>query len=126
MNYLNPSPAHVEHIEAMQAAKFVHWAQNDAAHRTVQLAFRVEVFKKNMFNRASTIAQMGRTTSLVCLWRTSPPGPRTKRGNFRGAWRERPSEALLKLGEREYQTTLVTLRKKVDRLLADGSLGKRS
>jgi hypothetical protein len=125
MNYLNPSPAHVEYIEVMRAAKFVHWAQNDAAHRAVQLAFGAEVFKKNMFNPAIHYSLNGKDdiTGLLVVDIATSAAP--KAWKFSRRSERATNEALLKLGEPEYQTTLVMLRKKVDRLFADGTLGKR-
>lgn len=37
LDYLNPSLKEIEDTEVIQAAKFVHWAQNDPAHRQRRL-----------------------------------------------------------------------------------------
>jgi hypothetical protein len=40
MKYLNPSLDQIENQELVCAARLVHWATNDAAHRRIQVANR--------------------------------------------------------------------------------------
>lgn len=53
MDYLNPSRNEVEDTEVVQAAKFVHWAQNDPLHRQKQIEIGISHFKQNMVNYAT-------------------------------------------------------------------------
>ena len=45
---LSPSINEIEDTEVVQAAKFVHWAQNDDLHRAVQLGARVALSIQKM------------------------------------------------------------------------------
>jgi hypothetical protein len=48
MNYLNPTLNDIENQELICAARFVHWASNDASHRETQVATAIEMYKENM------------------------------------------------------------------------------
>lgn len=48
MNYLNPDKTSLDNQELISSARFVHWSQNDAAHRQVQVECAMELFQKNM------------------------------------------------------------------------------
>ena len=48
IDYLNPSLKEIEDTEVIQAAKFVHWAQNDVAHRHAQIDVGIAHFKEKM------------------------------------------------------------------------------
>lgn len=46
--YLNPSLKEVEHQELISAARFIHWATNDEAHRNIQVEMSIDLYKENM------------------------------------------------------------------------------
>ncbi|MBX7170359.1 MAG: hypothetical protein K1X72_05330 [Pyrinomonadaceae bacterium] len=48
MNYLNPTLTDIDNQELICAARFVHWARNDANHRRIQVETAIEHFKQNM------------------------------------------------------------------------------
>ncbi len=48
MNYLNPDRQNVDNQEKICCARMVHWSQNDAAHKDIQVKVGVDVFKANM------------------------------------------------------------------------------
>ena len=48
LDYLNPNGAEVEDTEVIQAARFVHWAQNDPLHRQIQVDVAVDLFRRNL------------------------------------------------------------------------------
>lgn len=47
-DYLNPVRSSVDDVEAVNAAKFVHWSLHDKSHRDVQVAFAVAQLQKKM------------------------------------------------------------------------------
>ncbi|MDP8257507.1 MAG: peptidoglycan-binding protein [Candidatus Alcyoniella australis] len=48
MQYFNPSGQDVEQVEIIQAAKLVHWCENDADHRGVQVRVAIDKLIKSM------------------------------------------------------------------------------
>jgi hypothetical protein len=126
MDYLNPSAAEVEDTEVIQAAKFVHWAQNDPEHRRVQIECGVAIFQQAMVSYArryrldgvddavclvvADIRHQGRAGSAAIVVALASP---------------EPLEALLQIGEREYRPRLLTLRSEIKKSVARGILGTR-
>jgi len=66
LDYLNPSVKEIEDTEVIQAAKFVHWAQNDAAHRQAQIEVGVALFKEKMAQYAKQYSLNG-ADEVICL-----------------------------------------------------------
>ncbi len=52
MKYLNNDIKNIDSQEIITAARFVHWAQNSAAHRQLQVATAVKLFKGNMHDHS--------------------------------------------------------------------------
>lgn len=48
MKYLNADSATVDHQEVITSARFVHWSQNSAEHRALQVKLGIQLFKDNM------------------------------------------------------------------------------
>src|SRR5262249_132946 len=48
LDYLNPSLREIEDTEVIQAAKFIHWVQNDPSHRRTQVDVGIAHFRAKM------------------------------------------------------------------------------
>jgi hypothetical protein len=125
MDYLNPSSKEVEDTEVIQAAKFVHWADTDPAHRRVQVDLGIRLFKGNM---AAYARQYGldRQPDTVCLVVADIRHQgRASSSTIRTALADSdPLAALLELGEPAYHTRLVTLRREINKLIEEKALGQ--
>jgi hypothetical protein len=66
MDYLNPSLGAVEEIEAINAAKFVHWSLTDEGHRATQVQMGIEHIKSAMTKYAAKYA-LDQVIDKVCL-----------------------------------------------------------
>ena len=125
MNYLNPTLNDIERQELVCAARFVHWATNDAAHRTLQVETAVEHFKKNM-QAYSRRFRLNGAPAKVCLMVADirHQGRATNdrialalntQGNF-----ERAYQNLTLIGNTHYADRIRTLRTQISRLEANG------
>lgn len=52
MKYLNSDINNIDDQELIVAARFVHWAQNSAAHRKLQVSTAVQLIKANMHDHS--------------------------------------------------------------------------
>ncbi|MCB1051083.1 MAG: hypothetical protein H6510_11860 [Acidobacteria bacterium] len=125
MDYLNPTAREVEDTEIIQAAKFVHWAQQDPAHRRLQIEVGIDHFKQKLARYAQQydldgnedriclvicdIRHQGRAKSSAILAALSQPDP---------------LDALLQLGQNTYPERIRTLRREINRLSQEGRLGQ--
>ena len=126
LDYLNPSLNEVEDTEVIQAAKFIHWAQNDAQHRQVQIEVGINLFKQKMLSYANRYGLDGVDDTICLVIADIRHQGRAKSPIIELALQSPdPLEALLKIGEPTYHTRLVTLRREIKALIADGTLGKR-
>ena len=66
IDYLNPSLNEIEDTEIIQAAKFIHWAQNDPANRQAQIDVGIGLFKAKMRQYAAQYSLDG-VGDTVCL-----------------------------------------------------------
>lgn len=125
MDYLNPSMEEVEDTEVIQAAKFVHWAQQDPAHRRVQVNIGISHFKKNMVAYAQQYGLDGMDDVICLAVADIRHQGRAKSPAIATALRStNPLEALLSLGEPKYHQRVGVLRQEIKALLADGSFGQ--
>jgi hypothetical protein len=124
MDYLNPTVSEVEDTEVIQAAKFVHWAQNDPAHREAQITVGIALFKEKMIGHATRYGLNG-TEDTICLviadilhhGRAKSPAIVLALNSAK------PLESLLALGEPKYHGRLVVLRQEIKKLVNEGVLG---
>lgn len=126
LDYLNPTLTAVEDTEIIQAAKFVHWAQNDPAHRQTQIEVGIEHFKNKMAQYASPrVYDLDGADDVICLVIADIRHQgRAKSPEIISALRHSdPLESLLDIGERKYHERLVVLRREINSLTADGTLG---
>lgn len=126
LDYLNPSPKEVEDTEVIQAAKFVHWAQNDLANQQIQVEMGVSHFKEKMIAYAKQYRLDGADDSVCLLVADIRHQGRAKSPVIVAALQSaRPLDELLKIGEPKYHERLVTLRREIKALVNEGTLGKR-
>jgi hypothetical protein len=126
MDYLNPSAAEVEDTEVIQAAKFVHWAQNDPEHRRVQIECGVANFQQAMLSYAKRYKLDG-VDDAVCLMVADirHQGRADSAAIVVALASAKPLDALLQIGEPEYHPRLLTLRSEIRKSTAAGLLGTR-
>jgi len=125
MDYFNPSPEEVEDTEVIQAAKMVHWVQNDPKHREVQVKVGIAEFKKKMAVYARWYPVLDGNTPPICLMVADIHHQgRAKVAVVQAALQsDDPLSALLKIGEPTYHDRLVTLRREIKALTDDGTFG---
>ncbi|MDB5239758.1 MAG: hypothetical protein JWP57_383 [Spirosoma sp.] len=126
MDYLNPSLNEVEDTEVIQAAKLVHWVQNDPQHRLTQIDIGIKHFKAKMLEYATLYGLDGKSDILclaICDIRHQGRG---KSAIIKAALQSpTPLKALLEIGEPKYHERLVVIRREINRLVVEGTLGKR-
>lgn len=124
IDYLNPSVKEVEDTEVIQAAKLVHWVQNDAEHRMVQIAVGVENFRRKMPGYAQQYG-LNNAEDVICLLVADIRHQgRAKSPEILAALHSpNPFESLLRIGEPRYHERLTVLRREIKVLVADGTLG---
>jgi hypothetical protein len=127
-NYLNPTMTQVEDTEVIQAARLVHWVQNDPDHRRVQVNVGIAHFKKAMKQYSQWYGLDGREDFICAViadihhqGRASRPSP----GIAKALKSAQPLDELLKIGEAKYKSRLVTLRREIESLLKDQTFGTR-
>lgn len=124
IDYLNPSIKEIEDTEVIQAAKFVHWAQNDPAHRQTQIEVGVAHFKEKMARYAEQYGLEGADEAVCLLVADIRHQGRAKSPVILTALRSsNPLSALLSIGEPQYHERLVVLRREIKALTADGTFG---
>jgi len=127
MSYLNPTSQSVEDTEVIQAARLIHWAQNDPAHRAVQIEVGVQHFKENMVRYAELYGLDGADDTICLVVSDIRHQGRAKSSAIIQALQSKnPLEALLQLGEPKYHDRLMVLRREIKRLRDEGRLGKHS
>jgi len=127
MNYLNPDPDRVGPQEAEIAAKFVHWAANDAANRATQVAFAIEQQRQKFAEYAQRYDLDGAEDS-VCIVVADIRHQGRARSNVieQALAASDPLNALLEIGESTYPERISTLRAEIGRMTGEGILGRHS
>jgi hypothetical protein len=124
MNYLNPSLRQIEDTEVIQAAKFIHWAQNDPAHRQTQIDIGIAHFKEKMAGYAQQFGLDGVEDTICLLVTDIRHQGRAKNPAIKSALRSsKPLESLLALGEPKFHERVVVLRREIKKLVAEGTFG---
>jgi hypothetical protein len=125
-DYLNPSLKEVEDTEVIQAAKFVHWAQNDPLHRETQIEVGISHLKKKMAEYASQYRLDGVDDTICLVVADIRHQGRAKSAAILAALQNpNPLNALLDIGEPKYRERLKALRREIKALTNDGTLGSR-
>jgi hypothetical protein len=126
MDYLNPSKEVIDEIEAINAAKFIHWSQNDPKHRVCQVAFTIASMKNKMRHYAKQYPLHG-LVDTVCL--TVADIRHQGRAKSRLIMEALDSNDalgnLLRIGEDAFPERLKTLGHALDDGLAQGVFGMK-
>jgi hypothetical protein len=126
LDYLNPTLNQIEDTEVIQAAKFIHWVQNDPDHRRTQIDIGIALFKANMVEYADRYGLDGRPDTICLLVSDIRHQGRAKSPAIVAALQNPdPVRALLGLGEPQYHERLVVIRREIEKLVAQGALGGR-
>lgn len=124
-DYLNPSTKEIEDTEVIQAAKFVHWAQNDAQNRQTQIEVGIAHFRRNMVQYASRYGLDGASAPLCLVIADIRHQGRAKSPAIIAALASpKPLDALLSLGAALYPERVKVLRREINALSADGTFGQ--
>lgn len=123
-DYLNPSVREIEDTEVIQAAKFVHWAQNDALNRQMQIEVGISHFRRNMAQYAARYALDGAPAAICLVVADIRHQGRAKSAAIVSALAShKPLDALLDLGAALYPERLKVLRREIKALTTDGTFG---
>jgi hypothetical protein len=127
MDYFNPTLQQVEDVEIIQSAKLIHWVQNDPAHRQLQVSTGVAHFKRAMHQYANRY-QLDGVSDRICLVVADirHQGRAGSSAIQAALAASDPLAALLRIGEAKYTERIKTLRQELNRLTADGTLGRRA
>ena len=124
MDFLNPSRSQVEDSEVIQAAKFVHWAQNDPLHRETQIDTGIAHFKEKMVGYATRFDLDGVLDSICLVIADIRHQGRAKNPVIAHALNSsKPLESLLAIGEQRFPERISTLRREIRKLTEEGTLG---
>jgi hypothetical protein len=124
LDYLNPSLKEVEDTEIIQAAKFVHWVQNDPDHRQAQIEVGIAHFKEKMVGYAKQYGLHGADETICLVVADIRHQGRAKSPEIVAALQsENPLNALLSIGEPKYHERLMVLRREIKALTNDGTFG---
>ncbi|MBQ0931206.1 hypothetical protein KAK07_13510 [Ideonella sp. 4Y16] len=122
MAWLNPSTAQVEDTEVIQAARFIHWVQNDPAHRALQVRSGVEHMQAAMRRYDAAYGLDGRPIEQCLLVADIRHQGRGSSSEIRLALQaNQPVEALLNVGANQYPERIKTLRKALKMLAGEPS-----
>jgi hypothetical protein len=114
----------IEDTEVIQAAKFIHWVQNDPAHRQTQIEIGVAHFKDKMAKYADQYSLNGADDASCLVVADIHHQGRAKSPAIMSALQtSQPLAALLAVGEPQYHDRLVVLRREIKNLTAEGRLG---
>jgi hypothetical protein len=123
-DYLNPTSKEVEDTEVIQSARFVHWAQNDAAHRDAQVSVGVERFQSNLAAYAKQYSLDGASAVVCLLVCDIRHQGRAKSPVIVAALQSaNPVNSLLAIGDPQYHERIVALRREIKVLTDDGTFG---
>lgn len=124
MDYLNPSRSQVEDTEVVQAAKFVHWAQNDPLHREAQIDTGIAHFKEKMVGYANRYDLDGALDSIcLVIADIRHQGRATSPVIIAALNSSKPLDSLLAIGEQRFPERISTLKREIKKLTDEGTLG---
>jgi len=124
LDYLNPSLREIEDTEVIQSAKFIHWAQNDAEHRRLQIEVGIGEIREKMRQYARRY-QLDGADEVVCLLVMDIRHQgRAKSEVITAALQSgNPVAKLLEIGASRYPQRIAVLRKEIKALTDDGTFG---
>jgi len=130
MQYLNPGLKEVEEIEAINAAKFIHWCDNDPQHPALQVAVGVEHLREAMKGYAQRYSLDGRSDKVCLVVADIRHQGRAKSSQILSALNtngddEKAFKNLLEIGKELFAVRVATLKSEANKLVAAGILGQR-
>jgi hypothetical protein len=129
MDYLNPSLSEIENQEVICAARMVHWAMSDPAHRALQVDTAIDHFKNNMTEydrRYNLNGAPAKVCQLVCDIRHQGRGNSDMIAmalNTGGNW-DKAYSNLAGIGYNSYKSRIDTVKNTISALLAQGVFDK--
>ncbi len=124
MEYLNPSSISIEDTEVIQAARFIHWVQNDPQHRQIQIEVGISLFKEKIQEYDRRYKLDGISDDVCVVIADIRHQGRAKSAEIITALRSsKPLKNLLKIGEDEYSGRLTVLKREIEVLKDEGRLG---
>ena len=126
MCYLNPNRDVVDEGEVINAAKFIHWALHDPAHRDLQVALAISQQQRKMaqYGRLYHLHGVADTVCLVVM-DIRHQGRAKSRHIIEALQSQDALGNLLQLGEDKFRERIRTLRSAITAGEADGTLGVR-
>lgn len=130
MNYLNPTLNDVENQELICAARFVHWAMNDAEHRKIQIETAIDHFKANMIDYNKRFKLNGvpaKVCQVICDIRHQGRSSNDRIANAlntNGDY-DKAYNNLLSIGESNYSGRIATVKSTINNLLKQGLFDKK-
>jgi hypothetical protein len=126
MRYFNASPGSVDGVEADRAARLVHWCTGDAALRHLLVAFFVEQQRAKVNFHARKLPLDGLSDKLcITVLDILHQGRATYAQIGAALSKADPFDALLLLGAITYKERVATLRLEIQKLEANGLIGRR-
>jgi hypothetical protein len=127
-SYFNPGEQDVEEIEAIQAAKLIHWSMLPQ-HQAVQVETAIEKLKNAMPAYSRRYGLDGRSDSVCTVVADIRHQGRASSSEIMAALDTADDEgalaALLEIGDHAYPERIRTLNSEIHRLTAAGILGRR-
>jgi hypothetical protein len=130
MDYLNPSLKDVDDQELISAARLVHWAMHDEAHRKLQVELAVDHFKNNLVLYSKQYALDGAPDKVCIAVCDIRHQGRAKSSDIIAALNtdgdyEKAYTALVGLGGKSYPERVKTLADTIATLTTQNVLGKK-
>jgi hypothetical protein len=122
MDYFNPSSGEVEDTEVIQAARLIHWSQNDPDHRKLQVTTGIAHFKEKMPLYVRRYPMLDGADPRICtVVADIHHQGRAKVSTVLMALQSSdPLTALLKIGEDQFGERISTLRREIKALATAG------
>ena len=125
MDYLNPSKDVVDEVEVINAAKFIHWSQNDSQHRHLQVTFTIDSMKKKMNSYSKRYGLHGVADKICLVIADIRHQGRAKSRHIISALESDDALGnLLRIGEGTFDDRIDTLRSEIERGEREGNLDK--
>jgi uncharacterized small protein (DUF1192 family) len=126
MAYFNATPDRVDDEEAERAARLVHWCVSQPAMRELQVSFVVNQQQRKMAGHALKLPLDGVVDKLCIVVLDILHQGRAKYTAIRTALAAAdPFDALLGLGASTYKERVATLRAEIQKLEAQGRVGRK-
>lgn len=125
MNYLNPSRRLIDEQEILNAARLMHWAENDPECRQAQVSVAATILQEKMSSRYQGWYDLDGASDTTCaiIADIHHQGRASKETVAKALQEPDPLGALLTVNDKNYSRRNLRLSKKVAELEQRGSLG---